>query len=180
MGRLVDLLFATTQVRADKLTLNCTLCNLVVLVQDHVLALRVAHPSRTLQLTLPSEESVPVVADADRIGQVVTNYVTNALKYSPDDQPVVIRVARCGTHADVSVEDHGPGLPALEQARVWERFYQAEGPRVHSSGPGAGLGLGLHICKTIIELHGGAVGVDSAVGKGSTFWFTLPVADGSS
>ncbi len=187
IGRLVDLLFDTTQVRAGKLELHCTPCDLVAVVREQVLTLRVAHPHRTVQLEVPAdgpceapcEASVPVVADADRIGQVVTNYVTNALKYSQGDQPVAIQVARDAAWARVLVEDHGPGLLASEQERVWERFYQAEGLRVQS-GSSAGLGLGLHICKAIIEGHGGKVGVESEVGKGSTFWFTLLLADGSS
>ena len=142
-----------------------------------------AHPHRTVQLEVPAggpcEAPVPVVADADRIGQVVTNYVTNALKYSQGDQPVAIQVARDGAWARVSVEDHGPGLLASEQERIWERFYQAKGMHAQS-GSGTGLGLGLHICKALIEGHGGKVGVESEVGKGSTFWFTLLLVDGSS
>src|SRR5258706_1338010 len=191
VGRLVDVLFDTTQVRAGKLELHRTPVDLAAVVREQVLALRVAHPHRTVQLELPPEGPcgapceapcegpVPVVADADRIGQVVTNYVTNALKYSQGDQPVAIQVARDGAWARVSVEDHGPGLPASEQERIWERFYQAEGLRVQS-GSRTGLGLGLHICKTIVEGHEGAVGVKSAVGAGSTFWFTLPLAEEAS
>jgi signal transduction histidine kinase len=118
---------------------------------------------------------VPVVADADRVGQVVINYVTNALKYSPADQPVAVRVAVAGAEARVAVTDHGPGLPQREQDRIWQKFYRAEGVRVQS-GSGSGLGLGLHICKTIIEAHSGQVSVESAVGKGSTFSFALPLA----
>jgi signal transduction histidine kinase len=174
--RLVDLLFDTTQVRTGKLDLHCLPCDLAAVVQDHVLAQRVANPRRTLQLQVQREGPVPVVADADRIGQVVTNYVTNALKYSPADQPVAVRVGQHGLYAFVAVEDRGPGLATSEQERIWERFYQAAGVHVQSSGAGAGLGLGLHICKAIVEGHGGAVGVKSAVGKGSTFWFTLPLA----
>jgi signal transduction histidine kinase len=183
VGRLVDLLFDTTQVRAGKLELHRTPVDLAAVVREQVLTLRVAHPHRTLHLELPPEGPpegpVPVVADADRIGQVVTNYVTNALKYSQGDQPVAIWVARDAAWARVSVEDHGPGLPASEQERIWDRFYQAEGLRVQS-GSSAGLGLGLHICKTIVEGHEGAVGVKSAVGAGSTFWFTLPLAEETS
>lgn len=66
-------------------------------------------------------------------------------------------------------------LPALERARIWEPFHQAPGGTIQS-GSDVGIGLGLHICKTIIEEHGGQVGVESAVGNGSTFWFTLPLA----
>jgi signal transduction histidine kinase len=179
MRRLVDLLFDTTQVRAGKLELHPSPCDLAAVVQDQVAALRVTHPRRTVQLHLPREGPVPVVADADRIGQVVTNYVTNALKYSPADQPVAVRVGHDGVWARLAVEDHGSGLAVREQERVWGRFYQVAGVRAQRES-GTGLGLGLHICKAIIEGHGGSVGVQSEVGKGSTFWFTLLLADGSS
>jgi signal transduction histidine kinase len=81
--------------------------------------------------------------------------------------------------AVVSVEDHGPGLPPGEQRRVWEAFYRAPGVEIQpgSSEVGGSLGLGLHICKQLIELHpGGSVGVESVVREGSTFWFRLPLA----
>lgn len=178
MWRLVDLLFDAAQMRADKLALHCLPCDLTALVRDHVLALRVANPHRTVELETPSDGLVMVMADADRLGQVVTNYVTNALKYSPEDTPVSVRVAHDMEWARVSVEDHGPGLAASEQQRIWGRYYQAAG--VHAQREfGAGLGLGLHISKAIIEKQGGKVGVESAIGKGSTFWFALPVSDGS-
>jgi len=77
----------------------------------------------------------------------------------------------------VSVRDQGPGLTEEQQQRVWERFYQVAAPGHH--GPDRGLGLGLAIAKTIIEQHQGQVGVESAPGRGSTFWFSLPLADGS-
>ncbi len=179
MWRLVDLLFDAAQMRAGKLELHPMPCDLAALVREQVLALRVANPARILALEVPRSGPVQVVGHPDRVGQVVTNYVTNALKYSPADQPVAVRVARDGNWARVSVEDHGPGLPAREQERIWGRFYQAVGVHVQG-GLGAGLGLGLHISKAIIENQGGKVGVESAVGKGSTFWFTLPVVDGNS
>jgi signal transduction histidine kinase len=146
----------------------------VGLVREQVTALRLASPNRTLRLDLPAEGPVRVVVDADRIGQVVANYLTNAMKYSPEDQPVAVRVALAGPWARVSVADHGPGLPASEQARIWQRFYRAEGIGVQSRSS-TSLGLGLHICKSIIEGHGGKVGVESDVGKGSTFWCLLPL-----
>jgi signal transduction histidine kinase len=172
--RLVDLLFDTAQARASTLELHRTSCDLAVLVREQVTALRLAHPTRALYLEMPDEGPVPATVDADRIGQVVTNYVTNALKYSPADRPVTIRVARAGGWARVSVVDQGPGLPARELERIWQRFYRAEGISVQS-GSSTGLGLGLHICKAIIEGHGGQVGVESAVGTGSTFWCSLPL-----
>jgi signal transduction histidine kinase len=117
-----------------------------------------------------------VLADADRIGQVITNYLTNALKYSPASQPVRIWVGIADGRARVAVEDHGPGLPVSEQERIWQQFYRAEGVKVQSA-LGGSMGLGLYVCKRIVEDHGGAVGVYSEVGHGSTFWFELPLAD---
>jgi len=80
----------------------------------------------------------------------------------------------------VAVRDRGPGLPEAEKERVWEPFHRAQGIAAQGgkqSGVHVGsLGLGLHICKAIVEAHGGRVGVESAVGEGSTFWFTLPLA----
>jgi signal transduction histidine kinase/putative methionine-R-sulfoxide reductase with GAF domain len=183
LARLVALLFDTSLVHAGKLELHCLPCDLAAVVRESLEALRLAHPQRTIDLQVlaagpgPGPGPVPVVADADRLGQVVTNYLINALKYSPEDQAVAVRVDVPGAGAArVAVADHGPGLPRREQDRIWQKFYRAEGVRVQSgSGSGLGLGLGLHICKTIVEAHGGQVGVESAVGQGSTFWFTLPL-----
>jgi len=76
--------------------------------------------------------------------------------------------------ARVSVRDEGPGLSPADQERVWERFPRVEGVAVRS-GSGVSLGLGLHLSKAIVEGHHGRVGVESAVGRGSAFWFTLPL-----
>src|SRR5438105_4756644 len=103
------------------------------------------------------------MVDAARIRQVVTNYLTNALKYSPAHRPVVLSVSRDASMARVAVRDEGPGLPAPAQEHVWERFYRVEGIEVQS-GSSVGLGLGLYISKTIIERHHGQVGVQSAPG----------------
>ncbi len=176
LARLVALLFDLSRVRTGQLELHRRPCDLAEVVREQVEALRLAHPQRTIALQPGAAGPVPVVADADRIGQVVTNYLSNALKYSPADQPVAVRVAVAGAEARVAVADHGPGLPQREHDRIWQAFCRAEGVR----GSGSGLGLGLHICKTIVAAHGGQVGVASAVGQGSTFWFTLPLAEATS
>ena len=145
-----------------------------------VAALGVASPDRTITLQAP-EDGAPIMveADADRLGQVVTNYVTNALKYSPPDRPVDVTVETRRGRAHVAVRDAGPGIPKEERTRVWELFHRAPGVATAGEMPGGiqsgSLGLGLYICKAIVSAHGGRVGVASAVGKGSTFWFTLPL-----
>jgi signal transduction histidine kinase len=176
LSRLVTLLFDISQARAGKLELNRTLCDLAALARDQVDVVRVSAPERAIRLRVSANDPVWVVADADRVGQVITNYLSNALKYSPDDQAVDVRVAVAGGWACVAVEDRGPGLPPDELGRIWQPFHRVAGVAAQS-GASSGLGMGLHISKTIVEAHGGRVGVESAVGCGSTFWFALPVAE---
>jgi PAS domain S-box-containing protein len=181
LTRLLTLLFDMAAIRADQLELHREPCDLATLVGEQVATLRVAAPERTIRLQLPvGGAPVPVEADADRIGQVVTNYVTNALKYSAADQPVDVRVAVHRRRARVAVCDRGPGLPKEEQARVWELFHRAPGVTAQSAAQGGSLGLGLHISRAIVTAHGGRVGLQSTVGQGSTFWFTLPLASAQS
>ena len=118
-----------------------------------------------------------VLADADRIEQVITNVLSNALRYSPAHKEVRVHVASAPTTVRVSVRDEGPGLAPEDIKRIWNRFYRVKGI-TSISGAGGGLGLGLHISRGIIERHKGAIGVDSIPGSGSTFWFTLPTLSG--
>jgi PAS domain S-box-containing protein len=173
-NRLVGDLLDVSRVGANKLELQPAPCDLAAIVCEVVEEQRQAAPGRTIDLDLAAE-SIPVVADADRIAQVVTNFLTNALKYSPADRPVAVGLRVEDGAARVWVRDQGPGLSAADQVRIWEPFYRAVGI-APQSGSGAGLGLGLHISKTLVERHQGQVGVDSAPSQGSTFWFTLPVA----
>lgn len=174
-NRLVGDLLDVSRIQADKIELNLEPCNLVAVVREAVQDQRLLSSSRIICLNLPVEELVPVLADADRLGQVVTNYLTNALKYSAADRPVEVSLQLEEKMARVSVRDEGPGLSVEEQQHIWERFHQVERVKVQSGSSG-GLGLGLHICRTIVERHQGQVGVESTPGKGSTFWFTLPLA----
>ena len=175
LDRLVNDLLDASRVRAGKLELRREPVDLAVIVREVVQEQRQLAPARVLQLQVPSALRGLVLADSVRIGQVVTNYLTNALKYSPADRPVAIGIAVDDRQVRVWVRDEGPGLSPEEQEQIWERFHRARGIVVQS-GSGIGLGLGLYICRTIIERHHGQVGVDSAPGKGSTFWFTLPLA----
>lgn len=175
IDRLVSDLLDVSRIRANRLELAPEPCDLAAIVREAVEEQRRLNPERGIELQSPGDMTVPVVADADRIGQVVTNYLTNALKYSPEAQPVEVDLRVEEGEACLSVRDHGPGLSAAEQAHIWERFYRVPGVEPQS-GSGVGLGLGLHISRTIVELHHGRVGVESVPGDGATFWFALPLA----
>ena len=179
LTRLADDLVDDARIRHGQLDFHLEPCDLGAIVRAVVEEQRALEPDRTILLDLPIDRPTPVRADADRIAQVVTNYLTNALKYSQKDRPVAVRLevehSADGDQARVSVRDEGPGLPAAEQAHVWERFPRIEGVEVQS-GSGVSLGLGLQICKAIVEGHHGHVGVHSSPGHGSTFCFTLPLA----
>jgi signal transduction histidine kinase len=174
LDRLVNDLLDVSRARVGRLDLHLEPADLATIVGEAVEQQRQANPTRRLTLQLPAHRRVPIAADADRIGQVVTNYLTNALKYSAEERPVAVGVDVEAEQARVWVRDQGPGLPAEEHELIWELFHRAKGIEVQS-GSGVGLGLGLHICRMIIERHRGQVGIQSAPGHGSTLWFTLPL-----
>jgi len=174
MARLVDDLLDVTRMHTGKFSLDVAHCTLGGLVQEAVSELSQLFPQRVIHLR-PCHCPVRVLADAMRVKQVVTNYLTNAIKYSPAEAPIQVGVEQEERQARVSVRDAGPGLSRSDQELIWDRFYQVTAGRGFQNGSRQGLGLGLHICRSIIEAHQGQVGVQSALGEGSTFWFTLPL-----
>ena len=172
--RLVGNLLDASRIEANKFELSLGWCNLVEIVRETVTTQQELAVQRAFEQELPVDDLVAVIADADRIRQALTNYLTNALNFSPADQPIKIYLEVSDAHARVSVQDKGPGIPDGEQSRIWEPLQQG---RRQPVGLGGGLGLGLFITRAIILQHRGQVGVESHAGEGSTFWFTLPLAD---
>jgi len=112
------------------------------------------------------------VADANRLDQVFANLVDNAIKYGKANGSVTVGGQKlAGGRLEIFVQDDGPGIPAESLDRVFERFYRVDKARSRDQG---GTGLGLSIVKHIVHAHGGEVRVASELGKGSTFYFTLP------
>jgi signal transduction histidine kinase len=125
--------------------------------------------SAPVSLELPAGP-LPIAADDARIHQVLLNLLENAARYAPDGAPIDVVISRpAPAVARVTVRDRGPGVAAAEQARIFDRFVRGAA----AEGKG-GLGLGLYLCRTIMERHGGAIGVDSTVGAGAAFWIDLP------
>jgi PAS domain S-box-containing protein len=172
--RLIDDLLDRAHLQEDKLELHLAECDLVGLVAETIQDLQVAHPARRIAVELPSQDPILVTADRDRLQQVLSNYLSNALKFSPDAAPVRVGITRQVEVVRVWVKDQGPGLSLDQQARIWEQFYQASDTPVQSQEWKAGLGLGLYICQQLIRRQQGEVGVESRPGQGATFWFSLP------
>jgi signal transduction histidine kinase len=186
MERLLSDMHAMVGLESNKLILDQKPFDLVTLCQQEVRPMQMAE-MRELHINLP-DEPVMVQADRDRIGQVLANLLSNADKYSPVRLPITLtlRLERGDPYTDVAdaeaplracvlVQDAGPGIPENEQERIWERFHRVRGVQAQTT-KSASLGLGLYISRQIIEHHGGAIGVKSAPGAGSAFWFTLPLA----
>jgi PAS domain S-box-containing protein len=124
-------------------------------------------------LLLQKKVEAQIYGDRDRIGQVLMNLLTNAIKYSPTAGRIVVNMAIAEESVLVSVQDFGIGIPEDEQERIFQRFYQVNGPASKTS---PGLGIGLYIARQIIERHHGYLWVQSREGEGSTFSFSLPLA----
>ncbi len=174
INQLVDDLLDTTVIQEDRLRLHRAPHDLALLVATVVDEQRNTEHGRAIEYKHPTGDPVPVVLDEARVEQVVLNYLTNALKYAPAEKPIVVGVAVNAGVARFWVQDEGPGLSPDAAAHVWDRFYQVDGVE-RLQGSRVGLGLGLYISKTIVEAHGGAVGVEEAPGGGALFWFTLPL-----
>jgi two-component system, NtrC family, sensor histidine kinase KinB len=124
-----------------------------------------------VKLTIEPARDLPDVrADANKATWVLTNLISNALRYVGQDGQIQITAKKIGPHVHFSVRDNGPGIPTEYQSKIFQKFVQVKGQQ------SGGTGLGLAICKEIVRAHGGAIWVESSPGKGSTFTFTLPVA----
>lgn len=172
-NRLIGDLLDVSRIQAEKLELILRPCNLVDIVREAIGDQHALFSERQLVLEIPTQP-IPVLADADRISQVLNNYLTNAHKYSNAESPITVGISTESRYVRVWVRDKGHGLSAEAQQHIWERFYQAENTHVRAE-DNIGLGLGLYICKTLISLHNGDTGVESSPEEGSTFWFSLPI-----
>ncbi|MBG9736076.1 sensor histidine kinase [Paenibacillus alvei] len=176
MGRLVKDLLDLARMEAGHLPMHKAQTDVHELASRVYRKFAVLAKERNIpiEVQLKAMDSVLPEADEDRLEQVLTNLLDNALRHSSEGQPIHIRTERTDNEwLWIHIEDHGQGIPSEDVPYVFERFYKAD--KARKRGPSGGTGLGLAIVKNIIEAHQGHIRVDSTLGKGTTFSIALPV-----
>lgn len=167
ISELVDELLNVTKINEGHVMLNKKKFNLADLVNE---SSSYVMQMGTHELVVDGDINIEIDADENRIQQVITNFINNAIKYAPHSRQLFLEIKYNTDVVKISLRDTGPGIPAAKLPYLFERYY-----RVDTSGAQvSGLGLGLYISADIIKRHGGEIGADSVEGSGSTFWFTLP------
>jgi len=172
---IVDDLLDLSRIQAGKVEVQPAPISSKSLVEGAVANRSAAAAAAKVRLLAEIGEPVlPVLADAERIALVLDNLISNAVRHSLADQEVIVRARADGKGVRFEVEDHGEGIPPEYRQRIFEKFFRVPGTK------GEGIGLGLYLAREIVLAHGGEMGVESEVGKGSRFWFTLAVPGRSS
>ena len=174
LGRLVEDLRTLSRADAGELTLNLQSTQPQTLLERASAAQRPFAVEKQIQLTLKMDADIPkITVDAERMAQVLGNLLSNALRYTPEDGRITLQAAAAGDGVEIRVADSGPGIEADELPHVFNRFYRGDKSRQRETG---GSGLGLAIAKSIVELHGGRIWVESEPDQGSTFVVRLPIS----
>ncbi|MDD5039473.1 MAG: PAS domain S-box protein, partial [Dehalococcoidales bacterium] len=175
MAHLVDNLLELSRYQSNRLTLNLNKINSAKVISEVVEKEKSHLGSHRLSVDI-AENLPPVEADQVRLEQILINLLDNAAKYSPDNTEIRISAKQDSDHLLIGVKDKGKGIPQDEKDKLFQPFERLN----ETSVTRPGLGLGLLVCRRLVEAQGGRIWVDSKAGKGSTFWFTLPIAHRSS
>jgi signal transduction histidine kinase len=174
MNRLIQDLLDVKRMENGRLAVEARPMDLTVILGEAAEMLRPLAAGASLELQLETPDaSLVVVADPQRIQQVLSNLVGNAIKFTPRGGRITVSGIQCRTEARIAVIDTGPGIAAEQLPHIFGQFWQ--GSRTDRRG----IGLGLSIAKGIVEAHSGRIWVESAPGAGSSFFFTLPLASGT-
>jgi PAS domain S-box-containing protein len=167
---LVDGLLDLDKLEVGKMQMEMNAVDLNSVVSRSVHSVSYLADKQHITIKTPSEP-LEIFADGPKLIQVIVNLLSNAIKFSPDNSTITVDYKEIPNFVEVRIKDEGRGIPAKHMSEIFERFSQVQASDHSEKG---GKGLGLAICKSIIEAHGGSIGVDSEEGKGSTFWFTIP------
>ncbi|MDY6932072.1 MAG: PAS domain-containing sensor histidine kinase [Halobacteriota archaeon] len=161
-----------SRIDAGKLKLKKESCSIHDVVEKTTQAMKPLAMDKNLNIAVMIDDNVPVInCDGERVRQVLDNLLNNAIKFTPESGYIMLNVGDDDGVVMISVSDNGLGIPEDEQNKIFDRFYEVGSYLSHETG---GAGLGLAIVKGIVEAHGGKVWVESSLGSGSTFYFTLP------
>ncbi len=176
LNRLVDDLQELSRMEAHAYHLNCQPVEVAALLSSAMKRMAIQAQAKNVTLDVEPTGDLPLIqGDADRLLQVLTNLIGNAIQYSPEGARVTVSTRHVSHEVQIAVKDTGIGIPAEHLPRIFDRFYRADPSR--SRGSGAGSGIGLTIARALVEAHGGRIWAESAGdGQGSTFTFTLPIA----
>ncbi len=171
---LIDNLLASASVQAGRFKIKPTGIDLGEPLDDAMLFMEPLMDAANIELDTDLPADLPLVyADSRRITQVLVNLLSNTIKYTPPGSTVQVSALRNGQSVRVQVADEGPGIPPEAREVIFSRFSRLDHPGARKD---HGAGLGLYIARTIVESHGGAIGVEPRPTKGTIFWFTLPLA----
>jgi signal transduction histidine kinase len=175
LARLINDLLDLSRIEAGRIELRPTTLPLAALAKEVVESLRPVAVEKGIRLDVASTDADATAwADRDKVTQVLMNLIGNALKFTPAQGQVAVAIQRDGAEwVQISVADTGPGIPPGEAAKIFDQFYQVGKVDAQKR---QGTGLGLAICKTLVEMQRGKLWVESEVGRGSTFFFALPVS----
>ena len=173
MNQLVSDMASVSAMRTNKVVLSKEIFDLSSVAASILASYQLLQEQEGYNFIFNAPKDCLVYADKNRIEQVISNLTGNAIKYCGEDKVVIVNIKRIGKKWRLEVSDHGPGIKAEELPHVWDRYYKTSTNYVR---PTKGTGLGLAIVKEILTLHHCNYGVDSKVGKGSTFWFELDAA----
>jgi signal transduction histidine kinase len=166
---LVEDLLDLSRIQTGKVEMDRRSLDVRDLLESAIASHKVAADEMAIRIaTEPPPETLSVQADYNRISLVLANLIANAIRHTPEGGRVVVRARGVDSTVRFEVEDTGEGIPPEFQERIFEKFFQVPGAKVGSSG------LGLTIAREVVLAHGGKIGVESSLGQGSTFWFTLP------
>jgi signal transduction histidine kinase len=173
--RLINDLLDLSRIEAGKEEIRATRFRLDTLIHETLEALRPVAEENGVTIAAPGPPSVVIRADRDKISRVIMNLVHNAIKFTPRGGQVQVAASGEGEGewVTLAVRDSGPGIPAGEVDRIFDKFHQVKRNRGRG---GAGSGLGLPISRQLVEMHGGRLTVESALGQGSTFTVVLPLS----
>jgi signal transduction histidine kinase len=171
LSRLTNDLLVLSRADAGQLVYRPAPCDVVEIAADAIAASANRATERRVHVDLTAPTRLPIVADADRLRQVIDNLLDNGLRHAPEGSTLTVSAEARNGDVVLAVRDRGLGLTAEQQTRIFDRFYRADESRARSSG---GVGLGLPIAKAIVEAHHGTLAVESAPGGGCTFVVTLP------